>query len=395
MSVSSTPRPRVLHLHRRIQPSGGGQAVAAWTLEALKHCCDVTLLTWDPVDYAGVNRMFGTSLAPGDFRVLRVAGWRRAVAEAMPMPVEQLRLGLLMHAAKQALRDGQFDAVIGTDNEVDFGRVGAQYIHYPWRRPPLEDEMRAIHRLPGAVACYQWLTGPGLGISFDNIRRNRTLVNSGFIAEKFRQIYGVEPEVVYPPVPGGFPRISWEDRENGFVGIGRLHPCKRWGEAVRVVGRLRERGHDVTLTVVGARDIAEELTALEALAERRPWFQLRTNVPREEMVELVARRRYGIHLMVEEHFGIAVAELVRAGCVPFVHRSGGPPEIVGGHSELLFGDEDEAVELASRVIESEGLQRDLAARLAGRAEDFSTERFMERIRAVVGELAGVELGGNA
>ena len=55
----------------------------------------------------------------------------------------------------------------------------------------------------------------------------------------------------------------------------------------------------------------------------------------------MAQHRYGIHTMENEHFGIGVAEMVRAGCIPFVHDSGGPVEIVGGRSELRFRDAPE------------------------------------------------------
>lgn len=388
---SRSGRPRVLLVHRRLRPDGGGQAVAAWALEALKGCCDLTLVTTIPVDYQELNRGLGTTLQEGELTVALVAPWKRRLLNGLPTPGEQLRLGLLMVEARRLCARRVFDAVIGTDNEADFGRIGLQYIHYPWHRPPLPDEVRTIHRIPGLVPAYRWLAGPVLGVSLERIRRNRTLANSSFVAGKIREAHDIEARVLHPPVPGGFPDIPWADRETGFVGIGRFHSVKRWTLAVRIVEKVRERGYPATLHIVGFPDEAEEVERLRALAREREWLKLHVGVPRSEMVRVVAGQRYGIHTMEDEHFGIGAAELLRAGCIPFVHNSGGPPEIVGGHPELLFQTEDEAVERIAAALGSESLQQDLLARVESRREMFSETRFMREIRREVGALAGVDL----
>ena len=74
------------------------------------------------------------------------------------------------------------------------------------------------------------------------------------------------------------------------------------------------------------------------------WARAHLDLSREDLVTLMSRNRYGIHGMVGEHFGIAVAELVQAGCVTFVHDVGGPVEIVGPHSSLLYTSEPDGVE---------------------------------------------------
>jgi glycosyltransferase involved in cell wall biosynthesis len=100
-------------------------------------------------------------------------------------------------------------------------------------------------------------------------------------------------------------------------------------------------------------------------------------------VQEVARHRYGLHTMEEEHFGIAPAEMQRAGCITFVHRSGGPMEIVGHREELMFGDVDEACERIYRVANDAAL----AARLQRFAEErgrfFSEDRFCAELRVYV------------
>ena len=109
-------------------------------------------------------------------------------------------------------------------------------------------------------------------------------------------------------------------------------------------------------------------------------------MPRAEMIELIEESRYGIHGMENEHFGMAVAELQRAGCVTFVHNSGGPVEIIGGREEQLYRDEEEAAAKIDAVLSSEVLQTELHQHACSRRELFTLERFQDEIRAAVREM---------
>src|SRR5262245_66424371 len=53
------------------------------------------------------------------------------------------------------------------------------------------------------------------------------------------------------------------------------------------------------------------------------WIQLHENLSRDELSALIGRVRYGIHAMREEHFGMAPAEMGRAGGIVGVPAGGG------------------------------------------------------------------------
>jgi glycosyltransferase involved in cell wall biosynthesis len=112
-------------------------------------------------------------------------------------------------------------------------------------------------------------------------------------------------------------------------------------------------------------------------------------VDRDKFNELLRTHRYGIHVRENEHFGIGVAEMLRAGCLPFVPASGGPVEIVGDNRGLTFDDEQEAMEKIVRVLSSSERQRELLDRLTERKALFSTERFEAEMRGVVDQFMGV------
>jgi glycosyltransferase involved in cell wall biosynthesis len=169
----------------------------------------------------------------------------------------------------------------------------------------------------------------------------------------------------------------------GIVALGRMHATKRWETAVEIADRVRSLGIDVSLTLISHRDDIECGKRMEALAAARPWFRILYDLPRERMVEEVARHRYGLHTMQNEHFGIAPAELQRAGCIPFVHRSGGPMEIVGHREELMFDDAAEGCERICMVVRDSAAQDELRRFAAERADGFSEERFCTELRGYV------------
>ena len=59
--------------------------------------------------------------------------------------------------------------------------------------------------------------------------------------------------------------------------------------------------------------------------------------PREEILKIFTQAKVGIHTMKEEHFGIAIVEMMSAGLVTIVHTSGGPLHDIIGCSQDPIG----------------------------------------------------------
>jgi glycosyltransferase involved in cell wall biosynthesis len=376
---------RVLVVHPSIRPHGGGQTVAAWTLQALRGTCDLSLVTWDDVDYDGVNRTFGTTLRSGDFRVHRCPLAWRLLAATVPGNLDLLRVSVLARQAKRLDVLHRYDVVLSTHNEIDVGRRAIQYVHYPhaYTRPP-RSHYRWFHRPPGLIASYRLLCDFVSPVDLERVGRNLTIANSRFIAARVSQVYGISPIVIQPPVPGGFPDIPWHARENGIVCLGRLAPVKQLTDAVDLVDRVRARGHDVRLYIIGTPEDARYEARLRGLAQTRAdWMTLHINLTRQDMTALAARQRYALHPQVGEPFGIAVAELLVAGCVTFVAAPGGPVEIVGDEPALVFATPAEAVDRIDAVLRDAAVQDRLRHQLAARRELFSAERFVHEMRHVV------------
>ena len=113
------------------------------------------------------------------------------------------------------------------------------------------------------------------------------------------------------------------------------------------------------------------------------WIEFRQDLSRDEVRQLMARHRYGIHGMREEHFGMAPAELVRAGQIVWVPRGGGQMEIVGEEPALMYDTDDDAVEKILAVMASAAEQTRLRDLLEQRGQLFSTDRFVNEVREIV------------
>jgi glycosyltransferase involved in cell wall biosynthesis len=384
-------KPRVLVVHCLVQAHGGACGVLCWLLQALRDHYHLTLLTWHPIDLPALNRHFGTSLKPTDFQVRHVPPAIRKIFEFDPDPGSIQKNAYLARTCKRIRTN--FDVVISSDNEVDFGKPALQYVHVPHLAHVYPKVAHHLEMPPAKklAALFRGEIRPWMlvgGYSFERMQRNRTMVNSDWTGRWVRRVYGIDSVTVYPPAAGDFPDIPWEQREDGFVVIGRLHRDKRPLWCLRVLEIVRRSFPAIKLHIIGAASAwPDEVAYYRELApvvkENAPWVTLHENISREAMQSLVARQRYGMHAMKDEHFGMAVAEMVLAGCIPFVHNSGGPPETAGHDPRLIYRSAEEAAEKITCVLASPAQQARIRARLAPRRDLFRPETFMNSIRAEV------------
>ena len=153
---------------------------------------------------------------------------------------------------------------------------------------------------------------------------------------------------------------------------------------IEILSRVRENGCMLHLHVIGTSDDDRYIPSIKACVEtNRSWISIRENLPRQDLAQLVTRHRYGIHAMDEEHFGIAVAEMVRAGCIVFAPNNGGPAQILGEEQRLLYGSVEDAAQKIQLTMDNPERQKDLRDYLAARSALFSAERFVSEFRKLV------------
>jgi glycosyltransferase involved in cell wall biosynthesis len=374
-------------LHEGIGAGGGAEAVGLHTLAALADAGHhLTLYTTGDPDLGALASEYEASV-PSSVRVVTVDGPAVAAVNhgatlAAPLGVTDfplLRRAVVERVVAREYRD-RHDTLVCTHGE--FAVDGAvEYVHFPYFSE-------------AAMRRYDTRFDESLYPSYHRVcravqRRERdatpvTVTNSEWTAEVVEENLRREATVVYPPVEtDAFDPPSWDEQEPGFVSVGRRHPLKRQHELVRVVDRLRERGVDTHLHLVGGVGSADYADQLDDLAADRSYLHVEGRVSRERLVHLLERHRYGLHGRRHEHFGIAVAEQVAAGALPFVHASGGQQEVICGLDALRYSDADDAVEKTAAVLADPRRQTTLRAELAESADRFDTRRFRRSMRRLV------------
>jgi glycosyltransferase involved in cell wall biosynthesis len=376
-------------LHGPITAGGGAESVAVNTIVGLQQAGhDVTLYTTDTPSLQRLNERYDVSI-DGDLRTVTVE-----TPAVQAVDIATTATGVLGVTDMPLLRKAMFERVVarryGDDHELlvcthgECGIDGAvEYIHFPYfsRDAMQQYGTRFDERL---YPTYHALCRLSKRQPRDPSSLT-TLTNSRWTATVIESVTERSPRVLHPPVEtDGFDPQPWAERESGFVSIGRLHPLKRQHELVAIVDALQERGYDeIALHIVGGVGDETYAQRLAALADTRPYIHLEGEVTRSALVDLLETNRYGLHGRRFEHFGIAVAEMVAAGMLPFVHGSGGQQEVVRNTEELLYTDIDDAVATIAAVLDSDSRQARLRDHLTPQRGAYGRSRFRRQMHEIV------------
>lgn len=386
------PRIAVVHPDFSFTKIGGEEVICMNIIESLQNDHDIVLFTFTHPELIDLNEFANTDVETEDVTVVCPDHGQHLPAVASVVNrFSGGRLGLqrplLVSVFNRAVNrfENGFDYVISTSNEMRFATPSMQYIHFPRYNLSRLDAEIGIH---GAISTvYDRFCAALAGINVQTLRDATLLTNSEWTAGVISSIYGVEPDVLYPPIDTDAfaDERPWEERESGFVSIGRLTPAKNILDNIEVVRRLYERGHDVHLHLVGptATDHKGYEQTLQDKANEHGFVHLEGRIPREEMIDLICSHRYGLHGKKYEHFGIAVAELVAGGTLPFVRNNSGQREVVSEQDALLFDTPNDAVSTIEQVLNNPSRQQELRNRLPDIEATFGQARFQQRIRELV------------
>jgi glycosyltransferase involved in cell wall biosynthesis len=356
----------------------------------------VTLITGGKVDLEQLNAYYGTDHRPGEFAVREV---RMPLGLHRSAKFAGLRGALFTRECRRLAR--RFDVITWHYNPCDLGVPLIQFVADFSFAPGLQ---RALD--PSIGSDRRWWYGRSilrrayLGLcnhlahqQEENWKHNVTVANSRWTASLLEREFGiVAHRVQFPPVPGEFPVVPWNEREEGFVCIGRVVPEKRMDAVIRILEQVRKSGHHVHLHILGALDDSPFGRKLKELAARHhEWVFLEGRTVGEKKRQLIARHRFGINARENEPFGVAPAEMVKGGSITFIANGGGHTEIVG-HPLLTFKNEDDAVVTIQAVLSSVVLQETLREHLAVQAQELSAEKFMCTVRELVLEFMKAKRG---
>jgi glycosyltransferase involved in cell wall biosynthesis len=351
---------------------------------------DITLATGREIELDRLNSHCGTDVRPDDFH-LRVAPslLRRVVGHTDAL--RGAAFGRFLRSVAP-----EFPICISAYNFMDFGKPALQFIadfsfDDALRRefdPGPPGPRSFAHRGGPLRRMYLGLAGMIAGRSGYDGRDDWVIANSHWTAEVIKQRRGITcKRVLYPPVACDAPEVPWEAREDGFVCLGRISHEKRIERLIDIVKRIRAMGHETHLHIIGPIGGDPYGRMIRGMIqENSAWCFAEGSKKGREKFDLLARHKWTIHACGREAFGIAVAEQLRSGCIPFVPNTGGPAEIVSDPS-LCFRDDAEAAAKIDAVLSSPQRQSQVRAHLAERAKLFNTDVFVHEFRQIVLDFA--------
>lgn len=364
----------------------GCEAVCMSVLEALQTDHSITLLTINEFDIREHNDFFGTNVDPSKIEHNIVPN-KIMSSLLINNFSHQTYTSCIRRLIKQQI--DREEIVVSTQNEICGGENSIEYIHFPQLNQAYTYERTDVGQ-------YRYLKMRGrdaisnkvLGYSKNKFRKGTIIANSEWTADYVQRLHGFHPDVIYPPVNTEQfkPTPEWSSREKGFAMIGRINPSKNILQGIRIIDELVARDHDIHLHIVGVP--GKDTTYVETVqehAEAKDHLLYEGNLSRENLIHLLHSHKFGLHTMLGEHFGIAVAEMVAAGMIPVVPNNGGQNEIVGRNPDLSYEDADDAIHKIERILQNPELATELRKALPDIEERYGTARFKRDMRAIVTE----------
>ncbi|HZY47165.1 MAG TPA: glycosyltransferase, partial [Candidatus Bathyarchaeia archaeon] len=272
---------------------------------------------------------------------------------------------LLHHARairKFVSRDSNFDLVFSTQDAgyiPDITKMVLQWGYFPNSTP------RGLYNWPMRMYYKKKIE-----------RINLVLAISEYSRSHFDRVWGIPTKLVYPACnmirPGG-------TKDNVVVTVARSVPEKRL-EFFWDVAR-QSPSYEFLLLLTQDPRFVEYSKLLQKSTPMNA--RVIVNPNKELYQEVLAKSKIYLHLMKGEHFGITVVEAMSAGCVPIVHDSGGPKEIVQDVGFLWYSVGSIFPLLKAAIAEFPARSQ----RATDRAQVFSRERFDVSLSEALAEIA--------
>lgn len=189
--------------------------------------------------------------------------------------------------------------------------------------------------------------------------------------------------VLYPPIKvDEIPVCDPLAKKDICIVLSRIDPAKRIELAIEAFSS--EILRDKKLFIIGyvSKDNEYYYYKLADLCRKHSNISIFPNLKRDELLALLSKAKVFFHPRPNEHFGIATVEAMAAGCIPVVHASRGPLEVIvnNGKYGLVYTDATELPEILDYAFNS---AIDFQYKLRNRALDFDTKHFKKKFGTII------------
>lgn len=235
------------------------------------------------------------------------------------------------------------------------------------------------------------------------MRVNSFFCNSMFTKSFIDKEFGINSNVVYPPV-----NIETKEgrKENIILHVGRFRVVnvtsqdyKKQGVMIEVFKKMVDSGlknWKFILAVGLQKNDESKFNQLKKRAEGYP-IEFLINLKNDDLGKIYSKSKIYWHASgfgedlqkhpeLAEHFGISTVEAMGAGAVPVVINEGGQKEIVTDGKNGFFWDTINELQVKTKkLVDNKELLNDMAKQARVRAKDFSKAKFFQKINQLIEE----------
>ncbi len=365
---------KILVVHPRMSIKGGGERVAIHSILAGVKADHSVSLASEEFDAQDFEDFFGCKGLFDNVNLITYPRFKPRIGKGLLL---YQRLGYHQKSLRKNLsRETRFDLVLGTQDIAYVPNVDVpvvQYCYFP--------EFFSHLELRPSSPLWRMYYGPAHRFYRNRAGRvARFLAVSEYTRAFVKARWDRDSETLYPPCPTDDYSSPGALKEELVVTVGRIVPEKRMHLFVEIARSLPEYKFVVIGTVGDSG--SKYYGSLKNGAPENVSFVL---APLRKARDLLAASKVYVHCAMNEHFGITIVEAMAAGCVPVVHDSGGPKEIVSPNVGFRWKGNDEAVRQISQLMEDNSLRERLATAAAAKSSGFNPRNFESRLTSIFRE----------
>lgn len=250
-----------------------------------------------------------------------------------------------------------------------------------------EEKKQALLRKPSLKALYQYVVQ-----SRDERELLETaqkiIVDTTYVENKLKA-YGLkhvpEMHVIPQGIDEAYYGIHCNPESNVVLSVGGIAPRKGYVYTIDMFNRLRAKGINAKLRIVGALTDKKYYMLLQqriAESKYKADISLDVDLPREDLYKAYSEAKLFVLHSREESQGIVFAEAMATGLPVVATKVGGIPYVVAdGKSGLLslYGDVDTMAEMVEKLMTDERLWNDYSKEAKEIAKGYSWKDIAERI----------------
>lgn len=366
-------------IHHSLNSGGGSERVCLEMINALKRKGHyVVMCTFDKSNWAAMQKLYGEIEEPDEEIVMPRLFWNFTYGEMLNFSLLALKI----------LNNSDI-IILSSTSPNTFGIVRItknlrrKKIVVYVNMPPIvfRNSLRYYYYSPYVFLQRKFI---------NNSNTFKVLSNSSFTSKIIKETFGIDSEVVYPPV--NIDKFYVSIKEDIIASLGRFSPFKRF--EVLINSMVKADGKCVIMGSAASNSLKISLAYIRKLKKIIRSFKLQNKVSLiinptfDKVREILSKSKIYVNSTIFEPFGISVVESMASGCVPIVHRSGGPYiDIIGrGKYGFSFQSSDELAKNIHLLIDKDELCILFSRKAIERAKIYSAMNFQQKMLDIVEEI---------